>query len=236
LILPTKKTPLNQRFSGVFHGAPGTIRTSDPQIRSLMLYPAELRAPGGGRLLDVPFCAGKPVVRFFLDAYRGRMNRALFLLAPIAATLSACAAPSGQYPSLLPRPIERIGMAEPVRPVPVATPDASLDGRIATLGRAVTAAGQSFDTAVARARPLVRAAQGSAEGSERWLGAQVALAELDVARTAIDTPLADLERLSIDRAAAGTLPYPALDTALAQATDAAAAQQQAIAELAAMLR
>lgn len=25
------------------NGAPGTIRTSDPQIRSLMLYPAELR-------------------------------------------------------------------------------------------------------------------------------------------------------------------------------------------------
>ena len=37
-------------------GAPGTIRTSDPQIRSLVLYPAELRAragpgpsPGSGR-------------------------------------------------------------------------------------------------------------------------------------------------------------------------------------------
>jgi hypothetical protein len=28
-----------------FIGAPGTIRTSDPQIRSLVLYPAELRAP-----------------------------------------------------------------------------------------------------------------------------------------------------------------------------------------------
>ena len=27
-------------------GAPGTIRTSDPQIRSLMLYPAELRVLG----------------------------------------------------------------------------------------------------------------------------------------------------------------------------------------------
>ena len=27
-------------------GAPGTIRTSGPQIRSLMLYPAELRARG----------------------------------------------------------------------------------------------------------------------------------------------------------------------------------------------
>jgi hypothetical protein len=30
-------------------GAPGTIRTSDPQIRSLMLYPAELRARIGKR-------------------------------------------------------------------------------------------------------------------------------------------------------------------------------------------
>ena len=30
------------------NGAPGTIRTSDPQIRSLMLYPAELRARRGG--------------------------------------------------------------------------------------------------------------------------------------------------------------------------------------------
>jgi hypothetical protein len=29
------------------NGAPGTIRTSDPQIRSLMLYPAELRARTG---------------------------------------------------------------------------------------------------------------------------------------------------------------------------------------------
>ena len=31
-----------------FNGAPGEIRTPDPQIRSLVLYPAELRARGGG--------------------------------------------------------------------------------------------------------------------------------------------------------------------------------------------
>src|SRR5215468_7629489 len=30
--------------SKLYHGAPGEIRTPDPQIRSLMLYPAELRA------------------------------------------------------------------------------------------------------------------------------------------------------------------------------------------------
>ena len=32
-------------------GAPGTIRTSDPQIRSLMLYPAELRARNDASLV-----------------------------------------------------------------------------------------------------------------------------------------------------------------------------------------
>ena len=31
-------------FEGVENGAPERIRTSDPQIRSLVLYPAELRA------------------------------------------------------------------------------------------------------------------------------------------------------------------------------------------------
>src|SRR5688500_11564846 len=35
-------------------GAPGRIRTSDPQIRSLVLYPAELRALGSGAHRQVP--------------------------------------------------------------------------------------------------------------------------------------------------------------------------------------
>ena len=35
------------------NGAPGTIRTSDPQIRSLMLYPAELRARWRGAHIKV---------------------------------------------------------------------------------------------------------------------------------------------------------------------------------------
>ena len=37
-------TPTARSSHGKENGAPGTIRTSDPQIRSLMLYPAELRA------------------------------------------------------------------------------------------------------------------------------------------------------------------------------------------------
>ncbi|WP_294319504.1 hypothetical protein [uncultured Sphingomonas sp.] len=153
-----------------------------------------------------------------------------------AALLSACAAPAGDYPSLLPRPIEKISLAEPVRPVPVATPDPALDTRIVTLGRDVAGAKAAFDAAAERVRKPVAAAKGSSEGSERWLGSQVALAELDVARTAIDVPLAELERLAIDRAAAGAPPYPALDAALARANADAADQRTTIATLGAQLK
>src|SRR5450755_4511749 len=36
----------DMKSSEWFNGAPGEIRTPDPQIRSLVLYPAELRARG----------------------------------------------------------------------------------------------------------------------------------------------------------------------------------------------
>ncbi|MEP9402936.1 hypothetical protein [Sphingomonas sp. VNH70] len=155
---------------------------------------------------------------------------------PVLLALSACVAPAGDYPSLLPRPIENISLAEPVRPVPVATPDAGLDARIAKAVGALDAAIRQFDAAVAAARPAVRSARGAAEGSEQWLAAQVALAKLDVARTGIDIPVADLERMAIDRAAAGQPPYPALDAAGDRATKAAAAQRATIAALSATLR
>ena len=40
---------LDARLFQQENGAPEEIRTPDPQIRSLVLYPAELRAPRGGR-------------------------------------------------------------------------------------------------------------------------------------------------------------------------------------------
>jgi hypothetical protein len=48
-IIVTKDSE-QQQFQGVI-GAPGTIRTSGPQIRSLMLYPAELRARNDASLV-----------------------------------------------------------------------------------------------------------------------------------------------------------------------------------------
>ena len=38
------ENPLSDKRAGLESGAPGRIRTSDPLIRSQVLYPAELRA------------------------------------------------------------------------------------------------------------------------------------------------------------------------------------------------
>jgi hypothetical protein len=148
---------------------------------------------------------------------------------------SGCAQERGDFPSLLPRAIEQRSDAEPDRPTPVATPDAALDAQIAKLAQAVEAASASFAKAADRAEQLARAAKGAPQGSERWLDAQTALAEVDVARSAIQQPAADLERLAIDRAAAGQPAYPALDAAMEATRTRAAAQVERVRAIEAML-
>ena len=55
-------------------GAPGTIRTSDPQIRSLMLYPAELRAPSGAAQIGQPWRVGNALFRNFVKIGAERLG------------------------------------------------------------------------------------------------------------------------------------------------------------------
>lgn len=157
----------------------------------------------------------------------------LALLVPLLA--SGCAQERGDFPSLLPRAIEQRSDAEPVRPVPVATADPALDAQVEKLRAAIDAAGRSFGKAADRAEQRARAAKGAAEGSERWLDAQTALAEVDVARSDIQQPIAELERLAIDRAAAGEPVYPALDAALEAARKQAADQVARVRAIEAML-
>ncbi|MBM7406359.1 MULTISPECIES: hypothetical protein [Sphingomonas] len=148
---------------------------------------------------------------------------------------SGCAKERGEFPSLLPRAIEQRSDAEPERPVPVATADPALDAQIAKLTSAVDAADAAFRKAADRAEQLARAARGAAQGSERWLDAQTALAEVDVARSEIQQPIAELERLAIDRAAAGEPAYPALDAALKSGRERADAQVQRVRTIEALL-
>lgn len=159
------------------------------------------------------------------------------LLTPLALPLllAACADDRGDFPSLLPRPIESRSEAEPVRPVPVAAPDPTLDTRIGELQTAAGEADRSFTSLAERAERLARSVRGTAAGSDRWLDAQVALAELDVARTAIQGPAAELQQLQIDRATSGQPAYPALDAAVSAANALAETQVARVRRIEALL-
>ena len=157
--------------------------------------------------------------------------RHLKLLALLPALAAGCTAVPSRSPSLLPRAIESRSTAEIELPVPVAAPDATLDARIATLTGQVDKALAGFATAARTAEARVALARGMAKGSEAWVAAQTAMADLDQTRGAIIGAVADLERLAIDRAQAGQPPYPALDAALTDAEVRAAAQEARIALL-----
>lgn len=142
--------------------------------------------------------------------------------------LAACTTANGDYPSLLPRPIESRDDAEPVRPDPVATPDAALDARIAEKRAAAAAAAKGFQAAAITAETRVAIARGMAVGSEPWVAAQSALAELDTARGETVELVTDLEREAMSRAQAGAPAYPALDEAIAEIGEIATAQAERV--------
>lgn len=133
------------------------------------------------------------------------------------ATLAGCTQSAGNFPSLLPRAIETRSNAEPVRPAPVVKPNAVLDAKVAELSAQAETAYKNFTQAAQAAEARIAVARGTARGSEPWLNAQTALADLDGTRTGVLSALADLERLTIDRGVAGEPPYPALEKAVAAA-------------------
>ncbi|WP_375249943.1 hypothetical protein [Sphingomonas sp.] len=151
-------------------------------------------------------------------------------------SLTACTKDTTPYPSLAPRPAEAIGFEEPAPPPPASvTADPELDARVARLVRQREEAVAAFDRGAARAEGLARAARGSSAGSERWLDAQTALAELDALRAAHGDAVTGLEDLAATRAQGLQPAYPALESALSASRATAAAQTRRIDAIAAML-
>lgn len=142
------------------------------------------------------------------------MRRTIFLtaLALPLGLLGACTKPDGGYPSLLPRPIESRDDAEPVRPDPVALPDSALDARIAQRRTAAADAAKRFQAAAIIAESRVAVARGVPAGSEAWVRAQSALADLDAIRGETVQLVTDLEQEASARAQAGTPAYPTLNS------------------------
>lgn len=200
-----------------------------------MLYPAELRARCGAALLPGESGGRKCIASFFMRLYANRMIRLLFALA-LAPLVAACAADRTVYPSLAPRAGEGAAFAEPATPPPApVVRDPALDGRIADAVAKRVAAARAFDRAAARADTLVRAARGAMLGSDRWIEAQTAIAELDALRSAHADPIATLEDMSVTRAQALLPEYAALDDALDAARAVAREQTQRIDALSAAL-
>ncbi|MEH3101926.1 hypothetical protein [Sphingomonas adhaesiva] len=165
------------------------------------------------------------------------MTRRSLPLAALTVMLAGCSADTTGYPSLAPRPAETIGFEEPSTPPPAAPrADPALDARIASATTAQASAARAFDAGATRAEALATAARGVAVGSDRWLDAQAALAELDSLRAAYGDTIAPLEDLAAERAAALQPAYPVLDQALEAARATSAAQTRRIDAIAAMLK
>ncbi|NYT40007.1 hypothetical protein HZY97_04510 [Sphingomonas sp. R-74633] len=158
-----------------------------------------------------------------------------FILLLSLTALAGCTQPSGRYPSLLPRPIEQTSLAEPDRPVPVATPDPALDTKVAEIRAGLEAGNKAFVAGAQDAEAKIAVARGLPQGSEPWLQAQVAMGGLAELRRPAVTALSDLEELATQRGVDGLPPYPALDAAAADAAKAADTQQARIDSLEAAL-
>jgi hypothetical protein len=129
---------------------------------------------------------------------------------------------------LLPRPIESRDDGEPVRPDPVAAPDSALDARIAQKRAKAADAAKRFQTAAAAAESRVAVARGVAMGSEAWVAAQIALADLDAVRGETVELVTELEQEASARAQAGTPAYPTLDAAIDEIAAHALAQAKRV--------
>jgi len=155
------------------------------------------------------------------------MNRAaiaFLALLPLAACLS-----QGPFPSLAPRPAELEDLSvEPVREAPVVADDAGLQAHVAARVGEARVGDMAFDRAFADAERAV--ARAGPQGSEGWVEAQQAISRLEAARTHTMQALADLHRISLERA---NLPTSAadqqmLEAAIAETEALAASQQQRI--------
>jgi len=153
----------------------------------------------------------------------------------LAAPLAACAAGSADYPSLAIRDAERVeGTFEPApAPTPAPPPEqpnADLLQRLSQLRTAAADAHQAFLGAVPGTRRIVQAADGAGVESDRWAAAQVALGDLDSARSRTAVALGDLDLIFADATLAFELREPIAATR-SDVADMVAQEDALLAEL-----
>lgn len=126
------------------------------------------------------------------------------LLPGLALALVACSASDDAlYPSLAPRPIEKIAAADPVSAATPAAaglaPDPSFATRLLALRSALAGDVKTLDNAIAAATTPAPSAE---RGSEEWAANQVALSRLQGALGGLETLRTDLGAIDADLAVA----------------------------------
>ena len=170
------------------------------------------------------------------------MPRFASLCLPLTLVLGACAGTSSDYPSLAIRDVERVegSFAAPTREtIDVPPVDIDMTAPLGeTLDRLVGEArsgNEVFLEVAPRAQRFVGAAVNSDTESRAWASAQVALSELESARSVSAVPLADIDILyTAARAAAQDASQ--IETAREEIVSIIAAQDETLAQLRGRIR
>lgn len=165
----------------------------------------------------------------------------LAVSATCLAGLSACSSTSGDYPSLAIRDVERVeGRFEAGERRQIDVPEVEvelaggLDAQLAQLVAAARTAHERFTALVPQARRRVAAAGSRSVASDAWGSAQVAVAELEAARSVAAVPLGDLEAIYVSQTVQAAQ-SPAMLAAREQVLGWIAEEDAVLAELGARL-
>ncbi|HVQ09690.1 MAG TPA: hypothetical protein VMS43_14775 [Allosphingosinicella sp.] len=155
------------------------------------------------------------------------MTKRAALLAALTGALLAGCVTEGPFPSLAPRPDERLTIEEPVREAPIVADDPAVRARIADLLAEARQGNRTFEADYGAA---ARAARGGLVGSNVWIEAQQALSRVEAARGRTAAAAAELHQLALERAdqPMSAADREGLDEAVAEADRLLAAQQARI--------
>ena len=149
--------------------------------------------------------------------------------------LGGCSLSEG-YPSLAPRPVERVGFDAPIppRPVPNREIDSALESQVADLNADARRGDKAFQEALPSTRAAV--ARAGTAGSDPWLDAQQRLTALESLRSPVTAALDQLNALLSERQKLDAPPSTdSLESAIAEAARLDAEEQAEIGRLAAEL-
>ena len=163
-----------------------------------------------------------------------RLRPPLWLL-PVLLFPGGCSLSEG-YPSLMPRPAERIGFDAPLpaRSAPIRQIDSALESQVAGLLEEARRGDGVFQAALPSTREAVGRA--GAAGSENWIDAQQRLTALESLRNPVTAALDQLSTLLVEHQKLDAPPNTdSLEAAIAEASRLDAGEQAEIDRLAGAL-